>query len=537
MGFVTVKFLGEEYQVSETINEFLSYDTLLTPMRIKVLNTATEDIKRDARLSWNADTMINHIHYTVDEYRKMIEDSVELLVKKLLELGVYDVTSDELLKDVTTIADIDKIETDTFATLSEEGRKIDEMQTAGIERAYYSATSNITGSGMAFFTNSFSALTINSMVEKNIIISQAKKADKEYEEAVRNLSTSAKNALDTLYRQVMIQEFYPSIVQSVLKFCDKIMSIFLLELTARDKFDFDSVEKYDMQKADRMLKNIAQVPDKVVFLKQVFLICPFSLDVYESCLNYELLDWETFETAKYFGMGDALAEKIDLIIKNDFKNIEKIAPLISILALYRGIDEIMIRKKIYESLLENIEATYKEFNIALSDKRRLDEFIRDCIDSEVKEVIKKTREDIFKIIDKKMLSVVSEKQCSELVGIGILSLETIRMPGSYSTTIKEVNSEIKNALGDSIMEYIEEAKRRLDAYNRAKDIYEKEWKQKSDEISDLRSKKSNLSFLAFNKKKKISAIIDTKANEILEFKKTNEPKDLLAKFEEMYRLI
>ena len=109
MGYVTVKFLGEEYQVSETINEFLSYDTLLTPMRIKILNTATADIKRDSRISWNGDTMTSHIHGMADKYRKMVEDSAELLVKKLLELGVYDVTSSEMLKDVTTITDINRI--------------------------------------------------------------------------------------------------------------------------------------------------------------------------------------------------------------------------------------------------------------------------------------------------------------------------------------------------------------------------------------------------------------------------------------------
>lgn len=131
MGYVTVNFLGEDYQVSETVNEFLSYDTLLTPMRIKILNTATADIKRDSRLSWNGDTMTSHIHGNADKYRKMVEDSAELLVKKLLELGVYDVTSNELLKDVTTITDINRIENNTYATLLEEGQKIADMRNGG----------------------------------------------------------------------------------------------------------------------------------------------------------------------------------------------------------------------------------------------------------------------------------------------------------------------------------------------------------------------------------------------------------------------
>lgn len=535
MGLVTVKFLGEEYQISETINEFLCYDTLLTPMRIKMLNAATADIKRDSRLSWNGDTMANHIHSTADKYRKMIEDSAELLVKKLLELGVYDVTSNELLKDVTSITDINKIENNTFATLLEEGHKIVDMKNAGIERAYHYAASNITGSGVRVFTSSFATLMINSVVEKNILLSQAKKADKEYEKAVRNLSARAIDALDTVYRQVMVQEFYPSVVQSLLEFCNKVMSIFLLELINHDKFDFESVEKYDMQKADGMLKNINHVLDKAGFLKQVFMTCPFSFDIYESCLKYGLLDKETFETAKYFGMGDELAEKIYSTIKDNLKKPEKITPLISILASYRGIDEIEIWKKIYEGTLGNIEGTYKTFNIVLSDNRKLDKFIRDNINSTIKEVVKKSREDVIKSIDKKMLSLISEKQYDEFVRMKILSPETIRMSGSSAITLRDINSEIKNAVVDRIMEYIDEAKRRLDVYNKAMNKYEKELKQKNDELSALQSEKNNLGLFAFSNKKEISVKIAAKANEISEFTRTYNLKKLWTQFETMYR--
>ena len=176
MGYATVKFLGEEYQVSETVNEYLSYDTLLTPMRINILNTATADIKRDSHLSWNGDTMTNHIRGTADKYRKMVEDSAELIVKKLLELGVYDVTTNELLKDVTTITDINRIENNTFATLLEEGRKIADMKNAGIERAYHYAACNVTGSGVRVFTSSFATLLINSVVEKKYSFVTSKKS-------------------------------------------------------------------------------------------------------------------------------------------------------------------------------------------------------------------------------------------------------------------------------------------------------------------------------------------------------------------------
>lgn len=535
MGYVTVKFLGEEYQVSETINEFLSYDKLLTPIRTKMLNAITMDVKRDARLTWDGTTMTSHIHGTADKYRKMIEDGAELLVKKLLALGVYDVTSNDLLKDISSITDINRLENGTFATLLDEGQRYVDMQNAGIERAYNYAASNITGSGVRVFTSSFSTLIINSVVERSILLSQAKKADKEYEEAVREINARTVFALDKLYREVMVKEFYPSIIQIMLAFDSKIMSVFLAELTTHGKFDFESVEKYNMQKAEEMLKNINQVPDKIGFLKQAFSTCPFSIDVYKECLKQGLFDKATFETAKYFGMGEELAEEMDNYIKTNLKNSEKIKPIISILSVYRGIEELTVWRKMYEGTLGNIEGAYKLFNSAILDKKKLDQFVRENVIHKMSEIIDKPIEEIEKSIDKKMKSLISEKQYVEFVDMGILLPETIRMSNSSSTSLIDINNEIKSALIECIIDYIEEAKNRFAAYSKEKELFDKELQRKKSELGILKSEKEKLGLFAFSKKKELSAKIESKENEISEFTTTKEPKELWDKFERMYR--
>lgn len=535
MGYVTVKFLGEEYQVSETINEFLDYDKLLTPIITKMLNMITSDIKNDSKLSWDGNTITNHINEITNKYRKIVEDSADLLVKKLLELGIYDVTANDLLKDVSSITDINRLENNTFATLLEEGQKIVDMKRAGIERAYHYAANSITGSGVRVFTSSFSTLMINSVVERSILMSQAKKADKEYEDAVNNLSVRAIDALDTVYREVMVKEFYPSIIEILLAFNNKVMSVFLVELMNHGKFDFESIEKYDMQKAAEMLKNISIVPDKVSFLKQTFLTCPFCLEVYEECIKHGLLDRDTFETAKYFGMGEELAEKMDDYIKTNLKNSNKIKPIISILASYRGTDELAVWRKLYEETLNNIEDTYKLFISAISDKKTLDMFVRENIIHQMIDIVYKTREEIDESIDKKMNALISEKQYNEFVDMGIILPETIRMTDSTSFTLNDINNEIRSALVECIMEYVKEAKKRLDVYDKAKDLFDKEVKQKEEELSALKSEKENLGLFAFSKKKEMSAVIDSKISEISEFIRTHEPNDLWQDFERMYR--
>lgn len=531
MSMVTVIFLGEEYQITETINEFLDYDKILAPIRTKILNAIALDIKKDSDLIWDGDTMVPHIHDTADKYRNMVDESAALLVGKLLELGIYDVTKENLLDKVSTVGDINDLERLTFNNLHEEGHRFLNMKNAGMERAYNYAANSITGSGVRIFSNSFSSLMLFSAIERKIILSQAKKADKQYEEAISNLNSQTVFALDILYRKIMLKEFYPTMVQILLEFNSKIMSSFLVELISHGKFNFDDIENYDMQKAEEMLKNIAQVPDKVGFLKQVFLICPFCFAVYEACLKYGFLDKETFKTAKYFGFANELSEKIDEYIKGNLNNIEKITPLISILMSHRETNETEIWEQMYCNELQSILCEYKSFNIALTNKRELISFIRNNISKALNEVVKKSREDIKKSIDKKILSLVSEKKYDKLVELGLLSPESIRISGSSATVLADINNEIRASLVDCIMDYIEEAKQRLDAYNKAMSIYIKELKEKNNELSALESEKSNLGLLAFSKKKELAATIAIKTSELAEFKKilsefkrTHEPK-------------
>ena len=147
MGYVTVKFLGSEYQISETINEFLRYDELLTPIRVRILNSLSQDIKRDSRQLRFGEEMPNHVENSAKVYIRFIEESANVLVNKLFALGIYDVTANELLDSITSIADINELKMNTLNPMLSEGRKYVDMKNRGVERAYRSAASNITGSG------------------------------------------------------------------------------------------------------------------------------------------------------------------------------------------------------------------------------------------------------------------------------------------------------------------------------------------------------------------------------------------------------
>ena len=534
MGYVTLKFLDKEYQVSEAVNEFFHYDELLTPMRSKIIQTLSQDIKNATSLTFG-DHMPDYMICNIGEYQKLMRDCADVLVNELFVLGIYDVTADNLLETTTAIADVKELGMTSLQNMLSEGRRFVEMQNAGIERAYRSAASNITGSGLMVFTSSIATLMLHSVVDREITMSQAKQADREYEEAVRAINASTRHGLDKMVSEVMVKQYYPALMDILMQFNFKITSAFLVELAQHNKFDFASIEKYSMQKAEQMLTNISRVPDKVEFLQQIFDVCPFSLELYETCLNQELLDIETFETAEYFGFADNLVEKMDEYVQKHLQNKKSIEPIISIFAKYRKTDELAVWRNIYSDTISYIENTYKSFNLAIERQSDLDEFVRQFIDASISNVAQKNEAYISKLISKAVGSVVSQERYSEFVEMGLLQPENIRIAKSSSVELNQINVEIINELTVVTMAYVEEASRRLKLYEESKAALNETVRTMQSEIDCLKAEKDQSGFFAFSKKKELSLQIERKEKEMSDYEKTHESKQLWNDFEKMYK--
>ena len=78
MGYVVVKFLGDEYQVPEEINEFLSYDKLLNPMREKALKKFSEEVTRESKGTFMDNDIVEKIHNIIGEHVKLIEYGIDI---------------------------------------------------------------------------------------------------------------------------------------------------------------------------------------------------------------------------------------------------------------------------------------------------------------------------------------------------------------------------------------------------------------------------------------------------------------------------
>lgn len=534
MGFVTINFLGEEYKVSEAINEFLHYDELLTPIRVKIINALAEDISRDSRVRFG-EGLATHVNDVAGTYINFIRESANLLVNELFALGIYDVTADELLTDISSISDIGNLSLNTLNTILSNGRRLVNLQEAGINQAYRSAASNITGSGVMVFSSSITTLLVHSMVERGIIMSQAKKADKAYAQAVREITSSTRRAIDTMASDILVTQYYPALMDILMEFSTKIMSHFLEELIQHQRFDFASIEKYDMQKAEQMLTNINRVPDKTAFLRQTFNVCPFCLGIYEKCLEHNLLDRDTFQTAAYFGFADHLAENMEAYINQKLYNRALVNPIVSILAEYKNTNETGIWREIYKETIETIENAYRRFNRALTNKSTLDGLIREYIAPDTMTITEKTSDYIEFIVAKKIIPIFPGNRILEFMNMGLITADSIRTSGSTATSLNEINTELSQSLTASIMAYIEEAKQRLKRYETSKAELDRELHKIKNELALLKAEREKLGFFAFSRKKEMDHKIDEKTKQINEYERTHESKKLLDDFERMYK--
>ena len=78
MGYKSLIFLSKEYEVSEAVNDFLSYDELLTPIRGRIITALSQDIKKDAKSLTFEDDTPNYVENVTSKYKRFMLECAEI---------------------------------------------------------------------------------------------------------------------------------------------------------------------------------------------------------------------------------------------------------------------------------------------------------------------------------------------------------------------------------------------------------------------------------------------------------------------------
>lgn len=530
-GTISVRFLDKVYNIPNDAITFLR-------CRDEVSNGFTKLLQESSKLiekyrNYGTDKFFGYGESDINHLKDVMRQLVDGVVKKLIDSGIYDINEAEMVQRFSVFEDIVELEKRVVINATIEGQKIVNAKNAGLSYAYRSAASNITGSGVRLYTSSLTSLMMHSAIENSILKSQAKKADQEYEKALREINSQSSSAFERMCKDILYNDFFPNLTKLFIDFHNDLLKNYLLELTQHGKFSIDNIEQYNENKSSTMLENMKHATDKRALLIQAYEMCPFNIEVYEKMIELGFFDVETMKDAKKIFKVSELSGLLEEKIKNNLKKPDVIKDYITVLADYKGVNETDILKTFYQSTISRIKNDYHELFLLCADSKRLDKWIMEKINSDMDKVVTTSEDDARNKVNSWIQRNVEDSEFAELSNMGLMTIEDVRMKDSTMTTLEEVKTEYANTMVSRIMDYIKEAKVRKVAYEEAYDKFNAELKKKNDALDSKMAELKQQGMFAFSKKKEIKAEIEQLQRDLDDFRRT-EPTKLKEAYYGMY---
>lgn len=299
MGYISATFIGKKYSIPEDV---LLYTDLLE---------FTEDIKKQ---------LVNAFMLKVsNELQKGntgclddgdlsfdIEQQVGRLIAKLCDNGIFTRTINDYLrqnKGYQLISDVNKAALEAMKSLL-----IREMESwkAGYTDAVIKKEASVTGIGFSIWSSSFVNHAIYAAMEASAVSKQEKAAAVQYQKDMNQL----KARLDAQYGgekgNYINNTYIPSMETALTVFAYELLDKYIADLIANGKFDRKALDYVDIGRSNDLLKNLTLSNNKQAVLENAFVACPYNVAVYMQAVKYELLDFDSFQTAKVFKQHDLI---------------------------------------------------------------------------------------------------------------------------------------------------------------------------------------------------------------------------------------
>lgn len=289
---INVTFLQKQYTFPKDILIYLDILNLTEDIQKKLFNSFLEKVSR-------SQTPVISNEQLHDDMKKQ----AGRFIKKLCENEIYDKTVDEYVFENSGYDAYSKLNKDGIQTvacfLSEEIKNFQD----GIYNAEINAASNITGSGIQVYSSSFLTLAATSAMEYSIIKKQCEEADKQYRKEVKVISDRGAAIRAEKEKNFLENNYIPSMERVLTLFSYEMMDKYIRHLTEAGKFNTKALDYVNIKKSIGLLENLKHTQNKLAVYEQSFLACPYNFYLYLNLIESEMLDKETFNTAKEFGQG------------------------------------------------------------------------------------------------------------------------------------------------------------------------------------------------------------------------------------------
>ena len=358
MSNMNVKFIGKEYSIPEDILTYIDLLSFTESVQTQLTSVFVRKLKNE--LDQGNVACLDDKVMAPD-----IEHQIGKYIAKLTEHGIYDRTINDYLRKNEGYKLISKV---NAAALDEARRALKQQMTdwlEGYEDALHKKDASVTGLGFSIWSGSFVNHAIYAAMEASKVNEQEKAAAKEYQKDMADLRSRLENRKNADEQRYIANTYIPHMEAAITVFSYELLDTFISDLIQYGKLDKDVLNYIHIDRSNDLLKNLVLSQNKEAVLLKAFEACPYNIAVYMQAMKYELLDYESFQTAKLFKHGSTIISFLEENLggtpnsekkRLNFKNAE-------LLSLYSG----RSLREITSYMADSIVDGYAQTIAALSD--------------------------------------------------------------------------------------------------------------------------------------------------------------------------
>lgn len=526
MSTMSVNFLSEKYELPANILQFIEYTKRFENYHEQLIQLTTRCMKQ------TADTE-GMPFPDMDMFSSHLENIAKHVIAELSEAKVYDVSIDDLVKNNEGYkqllgANIQALQKRYAALLS----NIQTVETE-YQRAYDQAANQVTGSGVLIWTSSLSSAFAYAAVESSIIKQQSNKANLELNATIQQINKRSDAQGQKAVFEIMFNYFYPEVQKSIACFISEAMEIFLNALERHGAFDYGALKQYNLPRSNGLLKNLEVVNDKEALFKQAFLCCPYNPDIFAKLIDYDIIDYDTFVTAKELLMADVLKEYILKFCGEHFTKSSNSVAFIKILSLFEEKDDGYVCRTLLSKQINVIQNRLNGILNIVDNKQNTITWIKLKITQNALELKFVTEEKCRELLLNTFYDIAPNKLMRFLIEHNILTFPAkcnfIVTTIKYDDIVEFISGKLLSEVVLAISKIINHSRESLSVSEKLKITLEEEEKLLKSELDSLNAKIKDLEgqlkqskLFELSKKKQLKAEIESLQREAQNIK--NNPK-------------
>ncbi|MBQ7119795.1 MAG: hypothetical protein IJO09_06225 [Oscillospiraceae bacterium] len=293
MSDITVKFIGKEFFIPQDVLTYIDLLAFTDSVQKQLASTFVRKLRNEIAK--------DNIGLLGDEdLATEIEQQVGKFIAKLCDHGIFTRTINDYLKNnkgYQLHSDVNKAALEKMRSLL-----IQEMDAwqAGYENAVNKAESHVTGMGFSIWSGSFVNHAIYAAMEASKLNKQSKEAESQYQKDMGDLRSRLNSKYGGEKSNYINNTYIPNMEAALTVFAYELLDKYVADLIANGKFDGNTLDYVDIGRSNDLLKNLTLSNNKQAILENAFAACPYNIAVYMQAMKYDLLDYDSFQTAKVF---------------------------------------------------------------------------------------------------------------------------------------------------------------------------------------------------------------------------------------------